>query len=304
MADKKKRIEASAPNTLAGGRWVIADKAERAAAGAVPDDHSTQVVNQGKNDKIVASPRGAGASHIRFGSTKPGNSLSGFPEESYTNAHSIDIVAGVRGADPAPGSVVDASSNLAAAKLSISQRDRPSEYMGLSGDPMDGGLSAITAIADEIALVSRTTQKFVTAPTTTNSQGGGVESVGGFEFITGNNDTDLQPTPKGENLVECIRALQNEIDDLKEIVNGHITRQTAFNITMAAHTHFGVLAWGAVYTFPSVEAATAGTTHVINTCARTIPSLVFMSLNKFLDDLKFLQPLGDKYINNTNVKHS
>ena len=56
-------------------------------------------------------------------------------------------------------------------------------------------------------------------------------------MISGNDDGDLQPIPKGNNVVKAIKALYEEVDALNGIVSNLIMIIVKFHKDVSVHTH-------------------------------------------------------------------
>ena len=122
------------------------------------------------------------------------------------------------------------STQLDAARIYISQRadiDSP-EYFNLAEGKV-GNLtnrSAIAIKADSVRIIGREGIKLVTS-TDTYSGGAGQfigDNIQGIDLIAGNNDSDLQPIVKGDDLAKIL-------DDLLELVT-HVQSSTSFTLEL------------------------------------------------------------------------
>ena len=56
-------------------------------------------------------------------------------------------------------------------------------------------------------IIGREGIKLITKTDNQNSQGGDVRSILGIDLIAGNDDSDLQPMVKGDNLKNCLMSM-------------------------------------------------------------------------------------------------
>jgi hypothetical protein len=167
--------------------------------------------------------------------------------------------------------------------------------------------SAIALQADGIRIIGRENIKIIThGPGSSagvyNSQGGLLESVGGIDLIAGNNDEDLQPLVKGDNMVECVKAILKEIDSLNGIVSGLLSTQMKFNSVLTSHIHHSPFLGLPTSPSPTCipEGASAATRHL----SKSIKSIKAQKKNLSGVESKFCVEQGKVYIlsdfNNTN----
>ena len=104
--------------------------------------------------------------------------------------------------------------------------------------------SAIAMKADDIRIVARRGIKLITlGANQINSQGGKLRSTLGVDIIAGNKsgsedvDFEIQPMVKGNNLVSCLKALNEKLDSLASIVQGLALAQHKYNKVIANHRH-------------------------------------------------------------------
>jgi len=136
--------------------------------------------------------------------------------------------------------------------------------------------SAIALQADGIRIIGRENIKIIThgpgSPAGVyNSQGGLLESVGGIDLIAGNNDEDLQPLVKGENMVQCVQELLEQINSLNGIVSGILASQMKFNAVLSSHIHHSPF-FGMV-TSPSPTCVPEGANTLTRHLTRSIKSI-------------------------------
>ena len=74
--------------------------------------------------------------------------------------------------------------------------------------------------------------------------------------MAGNNDEDLQPLVKGNNLKQSLEELTNNIERLSGILSTFLASQMDFNATAAIHYHYSP--FFGIPTTPSDTLATKG----------------------------------------------
>ena len=170
---------------------------------------------QGKHNSIII-----------LGRDRPASEFSGKGATPSTNVGCIDIIAGLSGIlareRDAQGDKVltNKSPELDSARIYISQRadiDSP-EYFNLAAGKV-GNLtnrSAIAIKADSVRVIGREGIKLVTSTDSYNGSAGMFigDNIQGIDLIAGNNDSDLQPMVKGNDLAELLDNLLELIVDL------------------------------------------------------------------------------------------
>jgi len=245
-----------------------------------------------------------------LGRDRPGNRLSGYGGRGDTQAGAIDLVVG-RGAHMAKSVnedgerlFVDPNFKFDAARIHISQKTDIDRNFDLA-DGTIGDIRARSGIglkADSIRLVAREGIKIVTGMDGFNSQGGEVSSVHGIDLIANNDDRDMQPIVKGDNLVEALERQAEHLKGLTSIVETFLTTQMKYNLSTMAHTHIATAP--GTPTLPSVELVAAGIIAQAQMLIQTLASLPLHRANVEMMKTNYLQPFGSKFINsrynNTN----
>ena len=75
----------------------------------------------------------------------------------------------------------------------------------------------------------------------------------GVDIIAGNDDTNLQPMVLGNNLVQALNGIIDQLNKVTSTVSGLVESQLALGIALGSHTHTGGTIYG--MTGPSIEAA-------------------------------------------------
>jgi len=238
-------------------------------------------------------------SYIVLGGDAPNGPGSGYSSFG-ARCSSIDMVVGRLSANVEastnPNSYCVDNYDLDAARIHISQRTDVDENFALK-DGSIGNAKARSAIgmkADGIRIIGREGIKLVTSQHgEPNSQGGKNSSGYGIELIAKNDDSDLQPIPKGDNLVKHLELVQDHIKNIYEMLEVLSTASSTFATTLAAHTH--ISAAGPVS--PSIELTPAA----INLSRNMIKDGVLTALTKRLeaeiDELNGLYDISLRSIN-------
>ena len=163
------------------------------------------------NEKVISDRNGC---FLTMGRDRPGSRISGYGHEHQ--AACIQMKVG-RGALENVGAVdeegnkiyIDNSPKNDAATYYMSQKANIDDYFDLRKGKvgMSRTRSAIALKADAVRIIGREGIKLVTRSEPKNSQTGIIEYVRGIDLIAGNDDTDLQPIVKGDNLVSALDAI-------------------------------------------------------------------------------------------------
>tara|TARA_Y100000114_G_scaffold104583_1_gene97843 strand:- start:33309 stop:35036 length:1728 start_codon:yes stop_codon:yes gene_type:complete len=101
------------------------------------------------------------------------------------------------------------------------------------------GISVAAVKADDVVLMSRTSGiRLITGTDKTNSRGGEQYSKFGIDLIAGNEDQDLQPLVKGDNLTTYLEGLSKSVGEVSAILLDFLQSQFKFNAALAQHTHY------------------------------------------------------------------
>ena len=201
---------------------------------------------------------------------------TGYGGRGTTQCAAIDLVAGrmasyARGIDDEGNPIkVNPDFTVDAARVYISQKSDIDEYFnivdGKVGNPP--ARSAVGIKADEIRVVARGGIKLVTGTDMRNSQGGKDILSRGIDLIAANDDSDLQPLVKGDNLILFLKGLVSEVEQVREILYDFLKSQRAFNDEIKDHTHYSPF-YG-MSTSPSFGSMYAtGLKTIIHQCAQT-----------------------------------
>jgi len=197
------------------------------------------------NEKVVNK----GNACIVLGLDRSGNTLT---ERLETHSAAIDLVAGRKGFRGKARSKnnkplgVDPDMVLDAARVFISQKSNPDRYFRLApgtvGNTSDDALRSTVAVkADTIRIIGRENIKLVTRTDSYNSQGGKLSNMStkayGIDLIACNDDRDIQPMVKGDNLRECLTEIVSAINELRGLFNNFVDEHRNITIALMNHTH-------------------------------------------------------------------
>jgi hypothetical protein len=246
---------------------------------------------------------GANNTWIVLGRDRPGNLLSGYGGLGDTQAGAIDLVVGRASfmaksiSKDGEKLYVDPNFSFDAARIYVSQKTDIDENFELA-DGMVGKSNTRSGIglkADNIRIMSREGIKLVTGVDRFNSQGGDINSVHGIDLIANNDDRDMQPIPKGDNVAEAIERQAEHLKGLTSVVETMLTTIMKLNLSLMGHVHVAT-APGAP-TLPSVELIAAGIIAQAQLLIQTLASLPLHRANIEMMKANYLQPFGSKYIN-------
>jgi hypothetical protein len=278
------------------------DRSKAAARGVAGDKVYEPVPNflSTPSENVMTNENNA---WIVLGRDRSASIMSGYGGKGDTQAASIDIVAGrmgsdVRSFDDAGEKLfVNPSFKKDAARIYISQKADIDKYFDLAAGKVGNAFtkSGIGIKADNVRIIGRESIKLVTATDRKNSQGGEIKSVVGIDLIAGNNDEDLQPFVKGDNLVSALTELVDHMDDLTGVVDTLLMAQFEFNDAITSHYHTSP--FFAAPTLPSEVLMSKGVRTMISHLQKTKASLLKQKINLGLFKQNYLNKTGEKYIN-------
>jgi len=189
---------------------------------------------------------------IVLGRDRPASRASGYGGEGCTGAGAIDLVVGRMSWNPKSDIYVDPNFESDAARIYISQRtDIDKNFQLVKGGVGDSkAKSGIGIKADAVRIVGREGIKIVagTSRSKRNSAGGKVHAQAiGIDLLGTNDDSvkvkgprktkKLQHLVRGDNLVEALEVLVDEIVDLNQRFNDFVIEQMEYNKSLAGHMH-------------------------------------------------------------------
>ena len=257
---------------------------------------SLPVYNSIKSSRIYSNQ----GSSICLASDAPGGPGTGHSALG-TPASSIDLVTGRLSCVPNAANngniYVNDSFAHDAARIYCSQTtDLDNAFDLVKGDnPSFESRSGVGIKADGIAMIGRSGIKLVTSPHGDhNSKGGKVRSGTGIELIAKNDDSDIQPLVKGDNLILVLKTIFKRIDVLTDMVMNLAQTNMNLTIQLAAHTH--VTTVPIIIAQPSVDLAPQAALAIADYAGYMIGG-TSLKMNLLFDDFNHLTSLGGEYIN-------
>lgn len=203
------------------------------------------------NEKVIKK----GNVSIRLGKDRHSNLFSGAGGKGNSHCAAVDIVAGhygfmARSRDNRGRRLyVHPDFTLDAARIYVSQKSDIDSYLRINRPPGGGSTSdakgfyksTVALKADTIRVVARESIRLVTRTDDLDSQGGQLTNADksgyGIDLIAMNDPADLQPMVKGNNLVDCLTAMQQVVENVATILDNFMSYQQSFNRSVQNHTH-------------------------------------------------------------------
>jgi len=192
------------------------------------------------SEKVI---KGQNNTWIVLGRDRPSDRSSGYGGIGETKCGAIDIVAGRLSSIDAtenPNSRINASFSGDGARIYLSQKtDIDTNFnlvAGMTGKSI--AKSAIGIKADDVRIVSRSSLKIVTGTDDKLSDGSPSQNKTGVQLIANNNDSDMQPLVKGDNLESCLIELKGQLLELNGLFYEFVRLQKDFNNVIGNHTHY------------------------------------------------------------------
>lgn len=219
-----------------------------------PKNENIPNFNKAAGEEVVSN----GNSWIVLGRDRPVGPSSGYGGDGNSRASAIDLVVGRQGSNPNGDQFVENNFGTLlynkkpgdAARIYISQRADIDEYFGLRGGSqgMSKAKSAIGMIADDVRMVARRGIKLVTGgPKQTDSLGQETNGIFGIDLIAGNLDIQnnqgkkyLQPMVKGQNLVEVLEEIVQQVQTLNATFSSYVISQQIINTQLINGPYVGV----------------------------------------------------------------
>jgi len=224
--------------------------------------------------------QGSNNTWIVLGRDRPGTEVSGYGGLGDDSAGAIDIVVGRMGPRPQCGVWAAPDFFQDAARIHISQKTDIDENFGLATGKVGASFarSGIGIKADEVRVVAREGIKLVTGTDFENSLGGVTDLQLGVDIIANNDDTELQPMVKGDNLVFALNYIVGLIDKTLGIMTNILKSQMEFNSKISSHYHDITYFWSTP-TSTSGTAIGAGATAMTTQMEKGILDLQGMKTN-------------------------
>jgi len=261
------------------------------------------IFNKAECEKIVAD--GQNNAQIVIGRDRPAQIGSGYQGIGATHSAAIDLVAGRTGRESRNVDtgdmtlVADNDFKSDSARIYITERTDIDVNFGIVPGRLGNatGRSGIGIKADNVRIVAREGIKLVTRTDDTNSKGGKTDIILGVDIIAGNDDSDLQPMVKGDNLVQLLKYMVDDSRRLAQMIHSLSLSQASLEAMLTAHTHVTGGAAGPGVAIPSIELGVFCGTSQIKRLISDIPSQVMQTFNNIAEEIEFLEVYGPKYIN-------
>ena len=223
---------------------------------------------------------------IILGRDRPSSKASGMGGAGYTGAGSIHLIAGLN--SELKG---NPSFSADAATIHLSQLTDIDKSFDLC-EGVVGSKSMRSGIglkADGIRIVAREGVKIVTTGRgDRNSHGGKVETTTGIDLIAGNDDTTLEPIPKGLKTVEALNSIIEKLNKVSGLLNNFVSAQQMLNSAVMAHSH--ICAPIPLVALPSPSLALTGVGCKIRSLVQTqMPSYLF-GIGNTIEKVQRLEP--------------
>jgi hypothetical protein len=247
-----------------------------------------ETIFEGKNNTFIV-----------LGRDRPGSLSSGYGGFGLAQAGSIDLVSGRASPFPVESLdnkkvYVDNSYEFDAARVVISQRTNIDENFKLASGSIGNSVnrSAIGLKADSVRIMGREGIKLVTSSDRFNSRGDTIARLNGIDLIAGNDSSDMQPIPKGENLTEFLKEIMKTIQRHNSEITYIYGTITTLLEALMLHTHISTV--GTVS--PSIELASA-TQAIVSQTTLHVADAQNELLNTIRAKIDYLEEWGNKYIN-------
>jgi hypothetical protein len=247
-----------------------------------------------QNEYVIKNPNSD--SYITLGKDRPAGKYSGYGGSGDTKCSSIDLVVGrispVAVEEAENGQLIYSDNNITldAARIYISQKTDIDENFKLT-DGSIGNSKAKSAIglkADGIRIIAREGIKLVTKTDYANAAGAEINENNGIEIIALNDTENLQPMLLGQNTVDCLTELIDEVDRLQNRVEYFIEQQQKYNDSISQHTHnspfFGIV------TLPSPNL-------IIDNMSLTLNKVINVTVPYYFQKINF-NGIKTKYLSN------
>lgn len=211
-----------------------------------------------QNEKLIEK----GNSYIVLGRDRFAGALSGYGGKGHAKSSCIDMVVGRLSCVTDEEGTTDRTKwtnpdfKNDAARIYISQKtdidknfDLPEGKVGISS-----AKSGIAIKADSVRLIARSGIKLISSNDSIDSMGlniaekKGIDLIAGVPYDSKNNEInnryqlarykdDMQPIPKGINLLEALKDIADQLDQISGVLATFVNIQMSFNNHVAAHTH-------------------------------------------------------------------
>lgn len=253
---------------------------------------------------------GAGQnSSITFGNQRGNGGLASGYGGRGIESPTIDLTVGHMG--PYAKTVDDRSRTILynpnkeidAASFYLSALDDPDEVLNLP-DGSIGSKKALSSLAGSAEAVRLRAKgeggiKFVSLPSNRNSRGQKNLENPGIQLIT-DQEAIPQPIPLGDNLLEALKEMSEDIDNVRETMSNFIKLQGEYNDRIMSHNHNSP--FYALTTAPSFNLLFEGMKAAFKRVADVEVAAINTITNKETAGNNYFNPMAKKYILSGLVK--
>lgn len=239
--------------------------------------------------------------YIVFGRDRLGAESHGYGGKAHLKSGAIDIVAGRLSAlnsdKLSNDAIVNANTKADAARIYISQKSDIDSYFFLPDGLTNQSIarSAIAIKADDVRIVARESLKIVTKTDDKNSNDTIAYGNVGVQLIAGNDSSDMQPMPKGSNLISAFIGLSESFIELHGLLTEFVNIQKYFNSQITVHEHFTTFKGDP--TSKSPQTLIDGKKAALQLLLKIESGLASSAWNMQKWQTDYLTVIGEKYIN-------
>ena len=234
-----------------------------------------------------------GNSRIVLGRDRTSSIYSGYGGKAGSHCAMIDLVVGTHGHyaresnDAGELILADPAFHNDSARIYITQRCDIDDAFGLklgrAGRPRNK--SAVAIKADNIRIIAREGIKLITGTSDTNSQGGTIRGVTGIDLIADNDDSDMQPLVKGEELMTYLENIVMSIQELNGIVNHFWTLVERLETIAMTHSHVTTCGVGPGVAAPSYEMCALVPVNIAEEMTIQMPNQIINKINTAMQEI-------------------
>jgi hypothetical protein len=263
-------------------------------------------VESGLGEKYVKSANHN--SSIAFRNQREGTLSSGYGGQGITSP-TIDITVGHMGPyardtdDDGNQILANPNKEIDNASFYVSALDDPDKVLKLPDGSIgkSSGMSSIAGTAEAIRLRSKGEGgiKFVTLASNRNTRGQKNLQNAEINFIT-DPEKSPQPLVLGDNLLEMLKEMSEDVDNVRETMSSFIKLQGDLNDKVMNHNHNSP--FYALTTAPSFNLLFEGIKAAFKRVAETETAAISTIVNKETSQNNYFTPMAEKYILSSLVK--
>jgi hypothetical protein len=155
-------------------------------------------------------------------------------------AGAIDIFCGIGGTNGKSDEYASKSMVHDSARIYLSMKANIDAYLMIPSkkSPNSQAQSAIAIMSDSTRIIGRKDIKIVSgSPVNLDSNGKPIKPKPSIYLIGNYDETNVQPLVKGQNLVEFLKEVMEQLGALNSAIKYFALQQNKFNLYLANHTH-------------------------------------------------------------------